>query len=462
VLRPRVSTDRRTVRQSGGARLWVKALAKNAFEPLLAAGALAVVVACSRWGAQPPAEQPARTGQATASGAYPTAATARQDLDAGLRGQAQSTAAGDAAIERESQVGVLSRWHQAFEQLAAGRREGSLRVLWFGDSHIAADYFPNAVRKRLAARTSIGGPGYISLGVPGYRHGLAKVWSEGNLELSPHPPARRSREDDGVFGIGGTRVTLRDPTAYLTAKANLTTPVPMKFELTYRLPADSDALRVIASGQRFELTSTTSLPLSSGLRQQRFEARSDTTIEIRALRGRPQVFGIVMETEQPGLVIDTLGINGARFGTLLAWDEQALAPLVEQRQPRLVIIAYGTNEVFDPEPVARHAKRLDEVVQRLRRCAVDADCVVVGPTDAGKGGEATRSRAAAVDAAERATAERLGCAYFSPFELMVSEGGYEAWARQEPSLALSDGIHLSARGYARLGEALSGLLEAGP
>jgi lysophospholipase L1-like esterase len=161
------------------------------------------------------------------------------------------------------------------------------------------------------------------------------------------------------------------------------------------------------------------------------------------------------------VVVDTLGVNGARFGTLLAWDEPAWAQLVAQRQPALVIVAYGTNEVFDPEPVERHARRLDEVVQRLRRSAVDAACLVVGPTDAGKGGDSTRTRIVTLDAAERSTAERLGCAYFSPFELMASEGGFDSWAKQEPPLALTDGIHLSARGYARLGEALARLLQPG-
>ncbi len=443
----------------------VKRTARGVLEPLLAVGALTVVVTCAQMGAQRCAEHPDRTMQVVGQGSAerPVAASARQELDAGLSHAAQSTVESDASTESDRQGEVLKNWRQAFESQAAGQRAEPLRVLWFGDSHTAADYFPNAVRKQLAALIALAGPGYVSLGVPGYRHGMAKVWSEGNLEVSPHPPARRNREDDGVFGLGGTRVTLRDSTAYVTAKAIVANvPVAMNFELTYRLPADSDALRVTAGEQRFELTRASATPMVGGLCQQRFVAKSDTTIEIRALHGRPQVFGIAMETQQPGLVIDTLGVNGARLGTLLAWQEEALAQLVARRLPALVVIAYGTNEVFDLEPVERHAQRLDAVAQRLRRSAADASCLVIGPTDAGKGGALTRSRVVAMDAAERATAERLGCAYFSPFELMASEGGFEAWARHEPPLALSDGIHLSVRGYARLGEALAGLLRPGP
>ena len=170
------------------------------------------------------------------------------------------------------------------------------------------------------------------------------------------------------------------------------------------------------------------------------------------------MFGIVIETERPGLVIDTLGINGARFGTILSWQAEALVELVRQRHPVLFVVAYGTNELFDGEPIERHAHRLELVVERLRRGAPDSDCAVIGPTDVGKGGESVRSRVGALDAAERASANRLKCVYFSPFELIVSEGGFESWVRREPPLAQPDGIHLSVRGYARIGNAFADLL----
>ncbi|MGC4066506.1 MAG: hypothetical protein QM784_18100 [Polyangiaceae bacterium] len=92
---------------------------------------------------------------------------------------------------------------------------------------------------------------------------------------------------------------------------------------------------------------------------------------------------------------------------------------------------------------------------RLRGAQPDVGCIVVGPTDVGRGGEAAASRVVAVDQAERTTAERLGCVYFSPYDLMASEGGFSAWRDRDPPLALSDGIHLTAKGYSRLGEEMA-------
>jgi lysophospholipase L1-like esterase len=187
----------------------------------------------------------------------------------------------------------------------------------------------------------------------------------------------------------------------------------------------------------------------------RFEASGKNTVEIRALGGLPQLYGIVAETKSPGVVIDTLGINGARYGTFLSWEKEAFAAVVTERKPLVAVIAYGTNEVFDDEKVARHAERLEQVVERLRSAVPDIGCIVAGPTDVSKGGDAATSRVVALDQAERTTAERLGCIYFSPYDLMASEGGYSGWSRQDPPLTLSDGVHLTARGYTRLGEALA-------
>ena len=46
------------------------------------------------------------------------------------------------------------------------------------------------------------------------------------------------------------------------------------------------------------------------------------------------------------------------------------------------MIAYGTNEAFDTRAAERVAEPLRGLVERLRRAAPQADCLVVGPPDA--------------------------------------------------------------------------------
>jgi lysophospholipase L1-like esterase len=250
---------------------------------------------------------------------------------------------------------------------------------------------------------------------------------------------------------------LKDATGFLSVKLAFdgSAEAQISYDVYYRTRAPSDRLLLSFGSERRELGLSDATTTVGGLSVGRFRFKGASSVEIRALRGAPQVFGIVAETERPGFVIDTLGINGARFGTFLAWEERSFQALFAQRQPLVAVIAYGTNEVYDEEPVTRHAARLEQVVDRLRGALPDVGCLVVGPTDVGRGGEAAASRVAAVDQAEHTTAERLGCAYFSPYELMAAEGGFIAWRDRDPPLALSDGIHLTAKGYARLGEAMA-------
>lgn len=60
--------------------------------------------------------------------------------------------------------------------------------------------------------------------------------------------------------------------------------------------------------------------------------------------GRPQLFGVVVEGDKPGLVLDTVGLNGARLATFLAWEPDAWSAELARRKPELVVIAFGTNE----------------------------------------------------------------------------------------------------------------------
>ena len=423
-------------------------------EPALAAVALATVAICTRCGASPQTAAAAAEASSLGSNAERRTPASSEPTNASTdkRSALEVT---HAVVSGDATHPKLSTWSAAVVDLRSGRRSAPLRILWFGDSHAAADFWPSSVRKSLSAVLPAAGPGYLALGVPNYRHGMARLWRAGGLDISPHPPARRSTEDDGVFGLGGTRVTMKDSTALVTMKLTFEGAATAKinYELFYRTTSETDLLALSLGEERREFGPTKES--IGGISSLRFDSDGRRTVEIRALRGQPQLFGVVAETETPGFVLDTLGINGARFGTPLAWQKESFSAVLAARHPLVAVVAYGTNEVFDEEAVARHAERQRQFIERLRAAVPDIGCIVAGPTDVGRGGTAAAERVAALDEAERSTAEELGCIYFSPYQLISKEGGFIAWQKSEPPLALSDGIHFTARGYSRLGEAMA-------
>jgi hypothetical protein len=64
-------------------------------------------------------------------------------------------------------------------------------------------------------------------------------------------------------------------------------------------------------------------------------------------------------------------------------------------------------------------------------------------------------RAAEFDRAIESAAKDSGCGFFSLYRAMGGEGSMARFVAETPPLAIKDHIHLTARGYEKLGAALA-------
>ena len=107
--------------------------------------------------------------------------------------------------------------------------------------------------------------------------------------------------------------------------------------------------------------------------------------------GALDLFGVVLERVRPGVIVDSLGVVGRRLGSLRSWDWSVIGEQLATRDPRLVVLQYGTNEADDPdldlEAIARY---YDETILRIRAAAPTASILILGPPDMGarEGGKA--------------------------------------------------------------------------
>jgi lysophospholipase L1-like esterase len=350
----------------------------------------------------------------------------------------------------------LAEFYAALHGLTDKSRKDHVRVLWLGDSHTAADYLTGAVRRKLEARFGTGGPGFVRLGASPYRHDGVKVTREGRFRTEPEPPSRRTKEGDTAFGIGGLRTLPLDDKARAEARIDeRRVQGTVRYELLFDLPPRA-SFRVTLGSSRTVVKD--GLPLlgvpGSPIARLRFEAPAKDGILLDQVSGSPRFYGVIAEGSAPGVVLDTSGIDGARLATTLAWDAGVLAAELRARPPSLFAIAYGTNEAFDNRRAEASGAELEELVSRLRKGAGTADCLVVGPPDAALPDFSSLPRVGEIEAALQAAAGRAGCAFFSLRRAMGGEGGFARFLRETPQLARSDRIHLTAAGYAKLGETL--------
>lgn len=177
---------------------------------------------------------------------------------------------------------------------------------------------------------------------------------------------------------------------------------------------------------------------------------------LRTLTDAPvKLFGWVAEN-QNGVTYETLGINGAQATMLLDWDEAILSSELAQRDPALIVIAYGTNEAISPRwDPDTYTQEFAQVIERFRRGAPMASILVIGPPDCQfrlRQRYAAYPHLTAVIAAQRAVALEHGCAFWDWRARMGGPGAVTEWVRA--GLSQPDHVHLTSAGYQTIGRML--------
>ncbi len=355
----------------------------------------------------------------------------------------------------------LAHFHDALRTLRAGRdADGKVRVLIYGASHTEADVYPQYLRSYLQDRFGDGGHGFVMPAPPWKNYAHVDVAVEGLEHWRTEHAQRREGRKDGRFGLLGASISTKNPRAF----ARVLPRVPAsRYELFFLAQPKGGSFELFVDGQRRETVSTAAHEVGAGYHG--FELPEGRhAIELRPTGdGEVRLFGLTMERAGAGVVIDTLGIRGTRASNALAWDPQIWADNVRHRAPDLLVLAYGTNEATDADqPIADYEQKLAATLQRHREAAPQASCLLVGPGDfplpAPDGGFVARPRVGEIIDAQERIAAAHGCGFWDLRAFMGGELAMVEWMNADPPMAQRDHIHLTRRGYVRMGMALADAL----
>jgi lysophospholipase L1-like esterase len=159
------------------------------------------------------------------------------------------------------------------------------------------------------------------------------------------------------------------------------------------------------------------------------------------------------------VILDTLGLPGARARDHLCWDETVYREHLASRMPDLVVLAYGTNESGDDGvPISSYEAGLRRVVDRVRDVVPYASCLLIGPSDRPRrnpnGGYGPRPLTTAIIETQRRVAAESGCGFFDLRGFMGGEMSMMRWAKASPALGAPDHVHFTMTGYEHLAEVL--------
>jgi len=339
------------------------------------------------------------------------------------------------------------------------------RILHYGDSTIASDYVSGTVRRRLQARFGDAGHGFILIANPWewYFHNDVLHGSEGDWKASklagPITP-------DGYYGLGGVSFGSYGGGAALfgTATRGDFGRKVSRFDLYYLEQPGGGDVELDVKGLPADRFSTQGDAKVSRVHQVHVPD-GEAKLAVHAMGGGPvRLFGVALERDTPGVVVDALGSHAAMAVYWQRQDRDHWRDQLALRDPALIVFQYGTNE-SDLWKLDRdeYEHALAGLIDELREVAPHASVLVVAPLDRAedKGGKlSTKPVILDLVAIQRRVALGHGAGFWCTFDAMGGQDSMARWVKAKPQLGGGDLTHPTPLGAEVLGDMLSDAIVA--
>ena len=334
------------------------------------------------------------------------------------------------------------------------------RVLHYGDSPVTADSITADVRSLLQQHFGDAGHGFILVAKPWAWYGHRGVEMEGNgWQIAA---ATQTRAKDGFHGLGGVSF---EGDAGATSHFELAED-HAQIEIHFLRQPGGGVLTLQAGGQKLGDTDTAGPEKQPAYKMFSLNAGA-RKIDLAVQRGPVRLFGVSFERNTPGVIYNSLGLNGGQVQTVvryfdtLQWTEE-----LQHQHPDLVVINYGTNESIYADYIERsYPGELRQVIERVKAAVPRASVLIMSPMDRGQ--RDSDSRIMTVPTLprlveiQRQIAAEMGCAFFNTFQAMGGAGTMARWYDSTPRLVSADFTHPMPAGARKVGALLDQALESG-
>ncbi len=357
---------------------------------------------------------------------------------------------------------AMKQFVRDLQELSFGRRRTPVRILHYGDSILTTDELSGRVRSIFQNRFGDAGHGFVLLARPWRWYNHIGVEQGASLEQWQIHPFTSAPLEDGLYGLGGVAFQARRgsrATAWVaTAKEGTQGRQVRWFDISYLEQPGGGSFDVYVN-DRFRETVKTSAPAKQVAHRKIEVDFGQSRLQVKYRNdGELRMFGTVLENGQPGVVYDSLAINGARGTALARYDEKHWEQEIAHREPSLVILMMGANEGANRFLNLKEYRRdFTDVVATLKRAAGNASCLVVGPLDQAMKSETgdliSKKMPARLSEAQRDVALHAGCAFFDTWTAMGGDGSMPRW--WSTGLGGGDLVHPTKEGARLLGNWLA-------
>ena len=330
---------------------------------------------------------------------------------------------------------ALDGFFAALRRTQAKQPGAITRIAHFGDSIVVSDYVSGTLRRKFQQEFGDAGHGYmlIANAWPAYFHNDVYRYASPGWKVSRIVgPVNR----DNYYGLGG--VSFQAPPGargrFGTAKKGSFGRAVSKFTFSYLKDVQAGGFAINLDGKPLRR-----VPANAPEKQVAYETvevpDGEHEIEVVTEGGTTRMFGVVLERNVPGVVLDALGVQGARIRFLDKQDDAHWAEQLAWRKPDLLVYQFGANESGDgfAYPMSEYYKTMLAVLEQGRRALPQSSCLVLGAMDrASKKDDTLQSMRVIpmIVTEQRKAAKTAGCAFFDTFEAMKGHGGMPGWVRR--------------------------------
>jgi hypothetical protein len=349
---------------------------------------------------------------------------------------------------------AMAHFHRRL--LAAAREEpGAVaRIAVYSDSINGADRVSSFLRRKLQERFGDAGKGWVPI-APGWRYQRHQDVDWSTERRWRTYVVNRGNAPADRYGLGGVLALNVAPGAratFATVRDEGAGRRVSRYQLYYQAwPGGGDVtLRVgDAEAQRI----STQAPKVEDRVHDVEVTDGAHSLEVRAGdRGTFRGYGVVMERDRPGVVVDGLQLIGAFVRVLRNFDVSHWQHQLRTRETDLVVFWLGGNDAVSssvPFVRDRFVSNYTEVVRRAKQARPQASCLIISVLDSAdkvKGHVRTRSRVPGLVEAQQDVATATGCAFLNAYEAIGGQGTMRRWYHSSPRLVEGDYRHLTEAG----------------
>jgi hypothetical protein len=370
----------------------------------------------------------------------------------------------------EYPLGMDSVLNHFFNELIEIRdKNGSARILHYGDSQIEGDRITSFIREYLQNEFGGKGPGLLLPGMVVPITVSVNTKSSKNWKLFTWKSFKDSIINHNKLGVmlqfsGFTNPTHSGPVDTLAKIASFNirpSSVCLAHAKSY------DLCKILYGNNKFPVnlqiksngspvTTDTLKTIANSYISKTYKLESSEQVEfIFGGAASPDLYGIALDGSY-GVAMDNIPLRGSASLEFTQTDRAMLKKMYNDLNVSLVMLQFGVNVAPNiVESYSFYERALYRQLKLLMQIKPDLSIIVMGISDmARKENDRVVSypNLEKIRNAQKNAAFRAGCAFWDSYEAMGGRNSIAVWAFSDPPLARKDFVHLTYKGSNKLAE----------